>query len=285
MNNMKFIVVGSGGCVSIPRALCQCKICIEAREKGFPYARCGCSLFLEEASLLIDTPEDINIALNNVNIGSIDHIAYSHWDPDHTLGMRIIEQLRLQWLDFFEDKKPENKIKIYATEGVMNDINGIRNIYGSFMDYYEYMSLITRDIVKDSIVVNNITITFLPVPVEKSVSVFVFESNGKKVIYAPCDCKYFPQDSILYNADILIIGNTFVGDILKNKVKIYEGHKLRKELHSMEDVIEIKNRFKIKDIIITHIEEDWGKSFDEYKELEKKYQNIKFAYDGMIIEI
>ena len=42
---MKFIITGSGGCVSIPRPLCTCNICNEAREKSYPYARCGCSLF------------------------------------------------------------------------------------------------------------------------------------------------------------------------------------------------------------------------------------------------
>jgi phosphoribosyl 1,2-cyclic phosphate phosphodiesterase len=282
---MKFIIAGSGGCVSIPRALCQCKVCIEAREKGFPYARCGCSLFLEDISLLIDTPEDINVALNNINIKSLECILYSHWDPDHTLGMRIIEQLRLEWLDFYENKKPENKITIYATDGVMDDINGIRNVHGSFLDYYEYMGLIIRKIVKDYIQIDDIKITFVPVPTEKSVTIFVFESNGKKVIYAPCDCKNFPNDDIIYNADILIIGNTFIGDILKNNTKIHDEHLLRKELHSIENVIEIKEHYKINDLIITHIEEDWGKSLDEYKKLEKKYQNIRFAYDGMIIEI
>jgi len=282
---MKFIITGSGGCVSIPRALCQCKVCTEARVKGFPYARCGCSLYLEDISLLIDTPEDINLALNNANISSLEYILYSHWDPDHTLGMRIIEQLRLQWLDYFEGKKPENKIAICASNGVMNDINGIRNTYGSFMNYYEHMGLINRQVIENTLKIKDINITFLPVPKNKAVTVFVFESNGKKVIYAPCDCKNFPADDIINNADLLIIGNTFIGDVLKNNTVIYPEHKLRKELHSMENIIEIKDKFKIKDIIVTHIEEDWGKSFDEYKELEKNYENIKFAYDGMMINI
>jgi len=75
---MKFIIIGSGGCVSIPRALCQCKVCVEAREKGKPYSRCSSSLYFEDISLLIDTPEDINIALNNANIKSVDYLLYSH---------------------------------------------------------------------------------------------------------------------------------------------------------------------------------------------------------------
>lgn len=113
----------------------------------------------------------------------------------------------------------------------------------------------------------------------------MFEQDGKKLIYAPCDCKQFPGNEILYDADILVIGNTFIGNILKKNTIIHEDHPLRKELHSMENIIEIKGKYKIKKVIITHIEEDWGKSFDEYKELEKNYQNIFFAYDGMKVEI
>jgi phosphoribosyl 1,2-cyclic phosphate phosphodiesterase len=283
---MKFIVTGSGGCVSIPKVLCQCKICSEARQKGFPYSRCGCSLYLEDASVLVDTPEDINMALNNARIISLDNILYSHWDPDHTLGMRIIEQLRLEWLEYYENKKPNNPIKIFALGKVMKDINNIRNPYGSFLDYYEYMGLIKRQIIENSIRLNDgMKITFIPVPTEQAVTVFIFEQNNKKVIYAPCDCKPFPEDNKINNADILIIGNTFIGDVLKNNTVIRENHPLRKELHSMEDIIEIKKHYNIKSIIITHIEEDWGKSFDDYKELEKKYENIFFAYDGMRIEL
>ncbi len=36
-----------------------CRVCIEAQQKGFPYARTGCSLFVEDVNLLIDTPEDL----------------------------------------------------------------------------------------------------------------------------------------------------------------------------------------------------------------------------------
>jgi len=282
---MKFIIVGSGGCVSIPRALCKCEVCVEARQKGVPYSRCGCSLYLKDVSLLIDTPEDINIALNNANIDSLDYILYSHRDPDHTQGMRIIEQLRLQWLDFYENKKPNNPIIIYASNGVMQDINGVRSIYGSFMDYYEHLGLIKRTTVENKIVLDKINITFIRVTKSKNVDIFLFEQNGKKLIYAPCDCKDFPENENLYNADILIIGNTFIGDVLKNGTIIHEKHPLRQELHSMENIMELKKKLNIKIVIITHIEEDWGKSFDEYKNLEKEYENILFAYDGMKIEL
>ena len=89
---MKFIIIGSGGCVCLPKPLCQCRICVEARQKGGRYKRCGCALYFEDASLLVDTPEDIAYALNAADIRSVERVLYTHRNPDHTLGMRIYEQ-------------------------------------------------------------------------------------------------------------------------------------------------------------------------------------------------
>lgn len=282
---MKFIITGSGGCVCTPKPLCQCRVCTEAREKGYPHKRCGCSLFLEEASLLVDTPEDIAVAINNADIKEVDNILYSHWDPDHTLGMRIMEQLRLNWLDFYEGEKPQNPINVYAQSKVMYDVNGIKNKFGSFLNYYEYMGLIKRKIAEHSVMIKDIKITFVPVPGNNAVTVFVFEANGRKLVYAPCDCKPFPNDEAFKNADVLLIGNTYIGDTLKNGKVITEGHPLRNELYSINEVLGIAGNLKIKNVIITHIEEDWGKSYSDYVELEKQYSNLKFAFDGMVIDL
>ena len=282
---MKFIVIGSGGCVCTPKPLCQCHVCVQAREKGYPYARCGCSLYLEDISLLVDTPEDIAVALNNADIRSINSVMYSHWDPDHTLGMRIMEQLRLEWLDYFDHIKPNNPINVYADAEVMQDLEGIRSKYGSFLNYYEQMGLIKKQTIQNSIEINNIKISLIPVSKGKSVSVFVFESRGKKLIYAPCDCTPFPDDELLYHADILVIGNTVIGNVLKNGKVISDEHPMRYELHSFEDVLKIKEKFCINRIVITHIEEDWGKSYDDYIALEKEYENVTFAFDGLQINV
>lgn len=190
---MKFIIIGSGGCVCLPKPLCRCRVCAEAREKGGRYRRYGCSLYLEDASLIVDTPEDIAHALNSADIRSVDK--------------------------------------------------------------------------------------------RKAVSLFIFEENGRRVIYAPCDCKPFPINKHMKNADLLIIGNTFVGDRLKNNRIVNANHPLRRELHSMEDVMQIKEKLSVADVIVTHIEEDWGKSYDDYTTLEAGYPGVRFAYDGMKIQV
>lgn len=281
---MTFTILGSGGCVCTPKPLCRCRVCTEARDKGYPWARCGCSLYCDDIKAVIDTPEDISISINNAKITEINTILYSHSDPDHTLGMRVIEQLRLNWLDYYDGIRPSRPLDVYAIPDVMHDLNLIRSKYGAFLDYYEKMGLIHRTPFKTPLSFGNYTITPVAVPKKKAVSVFVFTGDRAKVIYAPCDCVPFPDDAILYGSDALIIGNTFIGNKLKDGKEIGETHPLRRELHSIEDVLVLKNKFKIKNVIITHIEEDWGKSYDDYRALENVF-GVKFAYDGMKINV
>jgi phosphoribosyl 1,2-cyclic phosphate phosphodiesterase len=280
---MEFIILGSGGCVALPKPLCKCRVCEEAREKGNPYSRFGCSIFFKDLNMLVDTPEDIVHSLNFFNIEEIETVLYSHMDPDHTLGMRVFEQLRLNWFDVFEGKTCTNPIKVIAMEHVMKDLNHIRSKYGSFLDYYEKArNLIKRDIVNDSIILKDIKISFISAGIA---TVFVFEKDLKKVIYAPCDVKPFPENKIFEKANYMIIGNTVVGNILKDGYELKEGNPLNEELFNMEEILKLKNKFNIDKVIITHLEEDWGKSYDDYLKLEQEYSNIFFAYDGMKIKL
>ena len=102
---MQILILGSGGCNPIPRATCQCNVCIEAREKGVPYSRSGPSIFIEGINALFDTPEEINSQLNRENITEVEYVFYTHWHPDHTLGMRLFEQLKFYWLPWYIEGK------------------------------------------------------------------------------------------------------------------------------------------------------------------------------------
>lgn len=280
---MKLKIIGSGGCVALPKPLCKCRICKEARLKGHPYSRYGCSLFIEDLGMLIDTPEDITQAINFSEIDEINYVLYSHVDPDHTLGMRVFEHIRLNWLEISKGKECTNPVNVLAMEHVMEDINSIKFKLGSYLDYYENIrKLIRRKVIESSIIIDGIKISFLKA---NHATVFVFEKDNKKVIYAPCDVKPFPNDIIFEGADLLIIGNTVVGDELKDGFILDGDNPLRKELFTLDEIQNLKNNYSIKNVIITHLEEDWGKSYDDYTKLEKQYKSIKFAYDGMEMEI
>ena len=246
---MKLKIIGSGGCVSIPKPLCQCNVCTEAREKGFPYARCGCSLYVEEAKILIDTPEDIAYALNNANIKEIDYILYSHIDPDHTMGMRVIEQLRLDWLAKSIGVKCKNPITVASLHSIIKDLKCQGTKYGSALEYYESMNLIDIQAFA-SLDCRSIHIELVPVDVTGSVTIFVFTEDSHKIVYAPCDVKPFPEKDIFMDADCLIIGNTIVGDILKDNFVLESNNPLRDELFVMDEIVALKNKYHIKRVII-----------------------------------
>ena len=131
---------------------------------------------------------------------------------------------------------------------------------------------------------NSIHIELVPVDETGSVTIFVFTEGSHKVIYAPCDVKPFPENDIFKDADCLIIGNTIIGEILKDGFVLETDNPLRDELFVMDEIVELKNKYHIKRVTITHLEEDWGKSYDDYAKLQKYYDGIEFAYDGLEIK-
>ncbi len=281
---MNVIILGSGGCVSTPRACCNCRVCTEARQKGFPYARTGCSLFIEDVNILIDTPEDINASLNNSGIQKVEHILYSHCDPDHTMGMRVIEQLKMDWLAASIGKKSDNPVEVASLPAIIEDIKKQSTKYGSLIKYYEVKGLVCTKEIR-AFQKDNIGVELVPVDKQEHVAIFIISSNNKKIIYAPCDVKPFPKSEKFQGADVLIIGNTIVGDVLKDGFVLNEDNPLRKELFTLDEVDTIRNQYGIKEVIITHLEEDWGKSYDDYRELERELNFIHFAYDGLKIQL
>ena len=279
---MRLKIIGSGGCVSTPKPCCTCRVCKEAREKGFPYARSGCSLFIEDEKILFDTPEDICYGLNNAEVDDVQMVLYSHSDPDHTMGMRVFEQLRLNWMEVSVGNTCENPIDLISLPTIIDELKQQSTCKGPVLDYYEWRNLVSRK-KQYSVEKGDITIQLIPVDETERIAIFVIMQGDKKVIYAPCDVKPFPEHEIFRDADLLSIGNTIIGEVLKDGWVLEPGNPFRESLFVMEEIIGLKEKYNIPQVIMTHIEEDWGKSYDDYLELEKEYDGIRFAYDGMEI--
>ena len=285
---MELVILGSGGSTAIPRPGCDCKVCAEARIKGIPYARSGPSMFVRDVNLLFDTPEEIAAQLNRERIDAIDYIFYTHWHPDHTFGMRIVEQMYKFWLDMFvRGNKPKNKVKVCAVHEVMEDLKSMGYRGGSFFAYYERSDLIETTELKNEEEFKIKSFKITPFEVQTTYnasSVFLIQEKGKRVVYAPCDAKPFPKSLQLKSLDLLIIGSFHLEGPLKEGIAIPPKNELRKELFSPTEIQELATRLEAKKTIVTHIEEEWGKNYDAYRNLEKEY-NLLFAYDGMRIKI
>jgi len=196
------------------------------------------------------------------------------------------------WLaTFVKREKPKKKVTVCALGEVINDLKAIKNRNGSYFDFYEKLNLVniaTLENGKPTKIGMFEIVPFKVIGNYRQVStVYLVQKHGKKVIYAPCDVKPFPSDDRLVAADLLIIGDNFPEGPLKDGIEIPKDNELRRELYSFEEILDLIEKISAKRTLIVHIEEEWGKSFDDYKRLEEKYAryNLQFAYDGMKIEL
>lgn len=271
---MRMKILGSGG-VQIPNPFCKCPICEEARDKRGRYERLGPSLYIEDVKMLIDTPEDIVVACERQGVTQIDYLSISHKDPDHTRGVRIVETL-----GYDEISGQAHPIQFIALPEVVDDINAWN---GDTLKFYDSV-LKCISIQKTSFLkVGNIDIHLINNQTHRgNMTFYVFIEGLKKAIYACCDVKPFVENELYYDADVLIIGLVSDNGILKDGSRL-ELAPFRNEMFSLEEVIELKHKYRIKKVIITHIAEIWGKSYGYYQEFEKTLDSIFFAYDGMEI--
>lgn len=269
----------------IPKPLCQCRICQEARKKGVPYSRAGPSAFLHDINLLIDTPAEIITLLNRSAIQRIDYLIFTHLDPDHVEGFRVVEQITLDFRTW--RAYPEKHICLLLPEELSERIRGIQSQYGSVIDFYRESGSIRLMPFQDKIEIKDVRIKAIPVDRGSQMSfVYVFEEAGHKVVYAPCDLKPFPEywDTV-QKADLLIIQPGIFEEGLKHNFRYSANHVSRTTLYTFEQTLDLANRIQAKKVLFVHLEEYWNRSYDDYLALESNNHMFRFAYDGMTITV
>jgi phosphoribosyl 1,2-cyclic phosphate phosphodiesterase len=282
---MKWTILGSGGCAVIPKPLCQCPVCQEAREKGVPYARGGPAAFLQNINLLIDTPAEISQQLNNSAIDRVDYLTFTHLDPDHVEGFRVVEQIALDFRSW--RAYPEKQIYLLLPEELNENIEKLRSQYGPVIDFYRDRGFVELKPFRDQVQVKDVRLT--AVPVERSsqpVFIYVFEKSGVKVIYAPCDIKPFPEHrDEVQHPDLFITQPGIFEEGLKHGFRYPAEHITRKNLYTFEQTMSLAERLGAKEVLFTHLEEYWNRSYDDYCALEAEKPGIRFAYDGMQVRV
>ncbi|MDY6836740.1 MAG: MBL fold metallo-hydrolase [Thermodesulfobacteriota bacterium] len=282
---MELTILGSGGCTVIPKPLCGCPVCEEARRKGAPYERTGPSAFIHDVNLLIDTPAEIALQLNRSPIDQIDYLLFTHLDPDHIEGSRVVEHLALDFRTW--QAYPDKEIQLILPEKLDNRLRDIRSIYGPLIDYYEEQGFVQRTPFQDSIELGGMSITGIPIDRGSQWSyIYVFKSKGRKMVYAPCDIKPFPEDRPeVLRADLLVIQPGIFEDGLKHGFTYGEDHISRTTLYTFEETLALARRIRADHVLFIHLEEYWNRSHDDYVALEASLDNVRFAYDGMHVNV
>ena len=269
----------------IPKPLCRCTVCEEARVKGLPYARTGPSAFIHDENLLIDKPAEIAHQLNRSRIDQINCLMFTHLDPDHMEGIRVVEQITL---DFRTWRAYSGKhIRLVLPELLYGRLRDIRFAYGPLIDYYESQGFVRCSPFRDKIKIGSTKVTAIQVDRGFTQSfIYVFDSEDKRLIYAPCDIKPFPEErEEVKDADLLVIQPGIFEDGLKHGFTYPEDHIFRTTLYTFEETMDLVRRLEAGRVLFIHLEEYWNRSYDDYCAIEKKFDNIGFAYDGMRVKI
>jgi len=277
--------LGSGGCMAIPKPLCRCRVCQEARKKGVPYARAGPAAFLHDINLLIDTPAEIVTLLNRSTIRRVDYLMFTHLDPDHVEGFRVVEQIALDFRSW--RAYPEKQICLLLPEQLSADVRDIRSQYGPVIDFYQESGFVRLTLLDGKAQVADVDITAIPVDRDSKLAfIYVFEKSGRKVVYATCDIKPFPEHrNEVQQPDLLIIQPGIFEEGLKHGFRYSAEHVSRTTLYTFQETMDLATRIQAKGVLFVHLEEYWNRSYDDYCALESRDRKIRFAYDGMQLTV
>jgi phosphoribosyl 1,2-cyclic phosphate phosphodiesterase len=166
-------------------------------------------------------------------------------------------------------------------------VGNIQSQYGPLVDFYQESGFVRLMLFRDKLQIGDVRITAIPVDRGSQLSfVHVFEQSGRKVVYAPCDMKPFPEHrKEVQEADLLIIQPGIFEEGLKHGFKYPADHISRTTLYTFEQTVELATRLRAKRVLFVHLEEYWNRSYDDYRALESTGQRIRFAYDGMQLTV
>jgi len=106
------------------------------------------------------------------------------------------------------------------------------------------------------------------------------------MVYAPCDIKPFPEErEEVQRADLLVIQPGIFEEGLKHGFKYPVDHISRTTLYTFEETMALADRIRAGLVLSIHLEEYWNRSHDDYMTIQSQFNNIQFAYEGMVISI
>ncbi len=248
---MKFIILGCGSSMGVPRADGFFGNCNPKNPKNYR-TRCSALIESNNKKILIDTSPDLRNQLLKNKIKKIDTVVYSHNHADQTHG---INDLRV----FYIENK--SKIPVYADKITKNYLyKSFSYCFKKFKDYPPTLKLL--DIKKNLNFGKSIKIETVKVK-HGSIESLAFIIN-KKIAYMPDVNKIYQKDYKKFkNLKYLVI------DCLR--FRYHQSH------FNVNDVLKLNILLNPKKMILTNLHTD----LDYDNLLNILPNNIKPAYDGL----
>ena len=256
--SIKFIILGSGSSMGVPRADGYSGVCDLKNKKNYR-SRCSALIKFGSENFLIDTSPDLRQQLLNNKIKFINKVFYTHFHADQTHGINDLRPF------FLINKK---QIPIFA------DKKTAKYLYNTFKycfkSAYNYPSTLKLYNLKKSHIFRNknneILIESLPVK-HGNIDSLCYLIN-KRLAYASDISLFYKKDlKKLMNLNFLII------DCLR-----YKNHTAHFNLNQVLRLVKILTPKKT---ILTNMHSDF-----DYEILKKSLpRNIVPGYDGMVVNL
>lgn len=285
---MKIEVLGSGGAVTTPRPLCFCRVCRKARRLGVPHQRTGPSLFVHGPDLLVDTPEESAFQLARSGIQRVAAGIYSHWHPDHVMGLRVWEMSR----DFRRWPREERPTPVYFPGGVRDDLVQ-RLAAGNHLEFLESQGLIRSIVVEEgtSVRIGDCTVRPFPLAEEYVYAFLLEEADGPRVLLAPDELVGWRPPDWLGPLDLAVLPMGVAEfDPFSGARRIPAEHPILAAEATFRETLEIVRKLGARRTVLTHIEEPDGLDHDDLLRLEARLETeghpeIRFAHDTMMLTV
>ena len=255
---VKFIILGSGSSMGVPRADGYSGNCNLKNKKNFR-TRCSALIKFNDQNFLIDTSPDLRFQLLKNKIKSIDKVFYTHLHADQTHGINDLRPF------FLMSKK---QIPVFADDKTSKYLFSTFKYCFTSSDQYpstlDLNRLKKKHIFKDK----NKKITIDSIPTKHGNIESICYLVNKKLAYASDTNLFYKKDyKKLQKLDYLVI------DCL-----MYKHHSSHFNLSQVLDLVKILSPRKT---ILTNMHTDI-----DYDEVIKKLpRNIIPGYDGMTVNL
>lgn len=262
---MRPLVLGSAGSQPTPKAGCGCRLCTRARREGGRELRSGPSLYLPEALLLVDTPEEANAQLNRHDLAP-RHVVWTHAHPDHAAGMRVLQFLAQSAGKPVEGWLPRPLYPVLARRYPL--------------DYLVRAGHLRLHLVPPNLAfeLGAVRVTPLAHDHEEPVFSYLFESASARGLYAPDHLRSLPlPDGPLEWAVVQMP----IPPLDALPFELPSEHEAWKTFYTFAEAVEIW-RARTRRLVFTHIYESVRMTPEELDAVAARAGGwVSFAHDGM----